>query len=267
MIAPVRNDAPQAATTDAPREGRASIRTMAAPRHRLDRRQRYSAAFYLGDYFIVRHLAAFLHAKLPQIVRRGDVVADVGCGEQPLRDVIEALGGSYVGTDITQNAAGTVDYVCSITDLALSDRSADVVICTEVLEHVSETGRAFDELARILVPGGRLLLTVPFSYPLHEEPYDFVRLTTHQVRACAAERGLEVVELVAAGNELEVIATVADNLWNRIRPGGRRLFWRAVGLASRCVLNPMTLAMSAVVGRWLPARYYLSTLAVLRRPG
>jgi SAM-dependent methyltransferase len=199
-------------------------------------------------------------------VRRGDIVVDVGCGEQPLRDVIEALGGTYTGTDVTQNANGTVHHVCSITDLPFADRSAAVVICTEVLEHVAETDRALDQLARILVPGGHLLLTVPFAYPLHEEPYDFVRLTTFQIRACAAARDLEVVELQSAGNELEVIATVVDTLWNRMRPGGRRLLWRAIGLASRVVLNPLTLALSTVFGRWLPARYYLSTLAVLRKP-
>jgi SAM-dependent methyltransferase len=242
-----------------------SIHPPLAPR--LQRRRTYSASFFRGDYFILRHLTSFLHDRLPLHIRAGDLVLDVGCGEQPLRGLVEALGARYVGVDITQNAQGTVDHVCSVTQLPLDDAGANAVVCTEVLEHVSETGRAFDELARVLAPGGRMLVTVPFAYPLHEEPDDFVRLTTYQIRACAAARGLEVVELRSAGNELEVIATVVDNLWNRMHPGGGSLFWRAVGLASRVVLNPLTLALSTVVGRWLPARYYLSTLAVLRKPG
>jgi SAM-dependent methyltransferase len=244
--------------------GGVSIHLASAPL--VQRRRAYSASIFRGDYFILKHLTRFLHDRLPREVRAGDVVVDVGCGEQPLRGLVQALGARYVGTDVTQNAQGTVDHVCSITRLALEDASADVVICTEVLEHVSETACAFDELARVLAPGGRIVVTVPFAYPLHEEPYDFVRLTPYQIRACATACGLEVAEVQTAGNELEVIATVVDNLWNRMHSGDS-LFWRAVGLASRVVLNPFTLALSTLVGRQLPARYYLSTLAVLRKPG
>ena len=85
------------------------------------------------------------------------------------------------------------------------------------------------------------------------------------IPALAARHRLEVVELRPAGNELEVIATVLDNVWAGLSPEGPRLVWRLCGLASRLVVNPLTLLLSHTLGKWLPRRYYLSTLCVLRK--
>jgi SAM-dependent methyltransferase len=148
----------------------------------------------------------------------------------------------------------------------MADGSADLVLCTEVLEHVSETERAFGELTRVLKPGGRMIVTIPFAYPLHEEPHDYIRLTPAGLRELGGRFGLEVLELDRTGNEVEVIATVIDNIWAGMDPTGRSLFWRAIGLGSRVTINSLTLVISAIVGRFLPRRYPLNCLCVLRKP-
>ena len=51
---------------------------------------------------------------------------------------------------------------------------------------------AVREMARVLRPGGRLLLTVPFSQPLHELPSDYWRFTPSALRLLAEESGLEI---------------------------------------------------------------------------
>lgn len=233
----------------------------------MERRRRYEPRLWRQDYFVLSHLTNWLDDRLVIAVRPGMSVADIGCGEQPLRALIESSGAQYVGIDVVQNATGTVDTIAPITDIPLADECFDLIVCTEVLEHVSHTREAMMEIARLLAPGGRAILTTPFCYPLHEEPYDFVRLTPHQFRAIVADAGLMVEDLATTGNELEVIATVIDNMWSRLRPGRRGPLLRGTTVVTRLLVNSVTAALSMLVGRHLPGRYYLGTMCMARRPG
>jgi SAM-dependent methyltransferase len=233
----------------------------------LARKRRYRASILRGDFFVLRHLKSFLESTLRDRVRRGANVADVGCGEQPFRSLIEQLGGSYTGIDIAQNSVGSVDVVADIASIPLPAESFDLLVCSEVLEHVSNTTAAFAELARLCKIGGSIILTTPFAYPLHEEPQDFVRLTPYQVRECACSGGLEVAHLSTSGNELEVVATVWCNLWTRSNlmvPSLLRSAWNAL---MRLPLNGLVYAISPVLHPLLPRKYFLNTLCVLIKRG
>lgn len=232
---------------------------------RLPRWRTYDAKWYHGDYFIINHLRRFLENQLDQCVVSGCRVCDIGCGEQPLRAHIEALGGIYTGVDIAQNSSGTVDVIASITNIPLPNSCFDVILCTEVLEHVSDTFAAFHELARLVKGGGKIILTVPFAYPLHEEPYDFVRLTPYQISECAARHHLEIKELRVSGNEIEVLATVWSNMWYRMALG-QRSFMRRIWNRLMCVsVNLMAMVANLIMEPILPQKYYLSVLGVLTK--
>lgn len=98
----------------------------------------------------------------------------------------------------------------------------DVIICTEVLEHVCEPIEALRELCRILKPAGTILLTTPFAYPIHEPPYDFSRLTPFFIEYWLPKLGFEPPKnLQIGGNELEVLATVWGHIW---RPNKQTTF-------------------------------------------
>ncbi len=66
-----------------------------------------------------------------------------------------------------------IDYVCDITQIPVEPATFDVVLCTEVLEHHPEPINVVAELARVLKPGGVLLLTAPLGSGIHQEPYHF----------------------------------------------------------------------------------------------
>src|SRR5687767_15064349 len=66
--------------------------------------------------------------------------------------------------------------------LPFLDGSFDVVLCTEVLEHLPEPQRAIDEMYRVLQPGGQLLLTTRFLFPIHDAPHDYFRYTKYGLR-------------------------------------------------------------------------------------
>ena len=218
------------------------------------------------DYFVLLHLKEFLESNLREQCSRNMRVADVGCGEQPYRALVQELGGNYTGFDIGQNRSGTVDRLGPITDIPAEDNAFDLVLCSEVLEHTIDSARSMSELARILRPGGRVILTTPFAYPLHEEPNDYVRVTPQAVCVLAERTGLRIVKLEQTGNELEVLATVWCNLWSRLEaiqvPDARRII--AAGM--RVPVNIVVAVMSRLVGQRLPRKYYLSTLCLLEKP-
>jgi len=167
--------------------------------------------------------------------RRPPCAIDVGCGNQPLRLFVESAGYRYESLDVSQNAVGNVDHLGALDDelpstLARGQRF-DLVICTEVLEHVADWNRAFGNLASLASPGARIVITCPHVYPMHEQPHDYWRATEHAIRAYAERHGLRVVELTRLGTGVEVLGTVLFSLRFTSRSNGlmgalRARFWK-----------------------------------------
>lgn len=109
----------------------------------------------------------------------GAVVLDIGAGSCPYRDLFAHC--RYMTQDVAllkgeqlrHGAYGQIDYVCDAADIPVESGHFDAVLCTEVLEHLSDPIRAVREFGRILKPGGRLILTAPLGSGIHQEPYHF----------------------------------------------------------------------------------------------
>jgi SAM-dependent methyltransferase len=127
-----------------------------------------------------------------------------------------------------------LDYTSDITAIPVADESFDVVLCTEVLEHVSEPIAAIGEIARILRPNGRLLLTAPLSSILHQEPYHFYGgYTPHWYRRFLPVAGLDIEHIEANGGFFRLFGQEARRFSALIDPRRTtRLTWRWPGLAA-----------------------------------
>lgn len=200
----------------------------------------------------------------------GHACLDVGCGGQPLRAQLTAIGLDYVSLDVGQNAAATVDFIGAI-DGALPQpllaRSFDFIVCTEVLEHVANWPVAFANLAQLLKPGGRLLITCPHIWVPHEEPADFFRPTNWALAHHADRAGLKALEITRLGDGYDVLGTVLAAV--RLRaPRGRPWMWLIAGPVA--LVRKLTLAllsrrfMKQVID--LRTALYLNTVAVFEKP-
>jgi SAM-dependent methyltransferase len=139
---------------------------------------------------------------------------DVGVSEGPYRALFEPLVARYVGLEyppsildkqpdlwnILDRAKASVDVFGDGNRLPFGDASFDTVLATEVLEHLPEPRRCVDEMARVLKPEGKLLLTIPFSQPLHELPSDYYRFTPSSLEHIVRAAGLEVESIEPRGN-------------------------------------------------------------------
>jgi SAM-dependent methyltransferase len=131
---------------------------------------------------------------------------DVGCGDKPYEALFAPRVSSYVGVeyestyrDSANAKLNRADHVYDGQTLPFADESFDTVLNTQVLEHVPDPFALFQEMVRVLAPGGRLLLTVPFAYRIHSVPYDFHRFTHFALESLAARHGLEVERLSSRG--------------------------------------------------------------------
>lgn len=178
------------------------------------RRGDYNSLLGEQEFFVTPLLRKSIDDALARIGKppTGSRVLDIGAGECPLRGKLEALGFDYQSLDISQNQNGSIDYVARIDGELpgplLCAGGFDLLVLTEVLEHVPDWRTAFQNLAKLLKPGGHCIITAPFFYMLHEEPYDFWRPTDHALSYFAAGNGMEVVHSQRNGDGWDVLGTL-----------------------------------------------------------
>ena len=227
-----------------------------------------------------RHLDAALAAVAA--AQRGRAVGpvtvlDVGCGNQPFAERLRRLGYVYHALDRAPSGEARLDFQVAIEAPAAEFRAVvpgrfDLVLCTEVLEHVLDWDAAFGNLAAATAEDGYLLLSAPHFYFLHEQPHDYWRPTPHAIAAFAVRHGLQVRQAVRAGDAVDVFLTLGASLWFEPVATGSRLRRRVsrilAGLANR-LHGHARRAAAAMTGRWLRADspYFLSNVALLARAG
>jgi SAM-dependent methyltransferase len=257
--------------------------SVAPPRPDLDERREY-AARGRQEEFIVPLLRGAIEGAIAQAeeawkVRAGATdrvprVLDVGCGGQPFRGALLAAGFNYHAIDTQAQAGVMLDGVCAIDEPlppefnALAGPGFDLVLCTEVLEHVLDWPAAWTNLGRLLAPGGRLIITCPFIYPLHEEPYDFWRPTPHALRRFAERYGLQTIEQRTLGDGFDALGTI--NAASTPDPSSRDVGAKLLSMLAkkgRKLLH--ALLKSPRIRRALTARskLYVANFIVLAKPG
>ena len=126
----------------------------------------------MPGWSIRKPLAAWLRAEGG--AASGKRVLDVGCGVKPYYPFF-ASASEYVGVDVQDNPHA--DVAGAVEALPVPDGSFDIVLCTQVLEHVDDPAVAVRELHRVTGPGGRVLASTHGVMLYHPNPQDYWRWT------------------------------------------------------------------------------------------
>lgn len=125
------------------------------------------------------------------------ILLDVGCGTKPYEKLFTPFVERYIGIEYSPESGyqgNRADIAGSASELPLEDESVDTILCTEVLEHVPDPEKVIQEFARILKPGGIVITTAPFFFPIHDT-YDYFRYTDKGIAEMMKRHGLEVEKI------------------------------------------------------------------------
>lgn len=141
------------------------------------------------------------------------VVLELGVGSSPYAEAWDASITLDIDTSLRPTVAADAHF-CPFRDGAF-----DTIVASQVFEHLSRPWLAAGEVARVLRPGGTLLVAVPFLYWLHQHPADYYRYTEWGLRSIFNE-WFEISSIQAYGGRF---AVVLDMLFSMTRSSRR---WR-----------------------------------------
>ena len=185
--------------------------------------------------YIIEALPAGLEALARELDAPADArVLDYGCADRPYRHFF-APTVDYVAADLPGNPHASMTLRADGT-VPLDDASVDIVLSTQVLEHVTDPALYLRECARVLRPGGQLLLSTHGIMVYHPDPVDYWRWTGAGLQRVVEGAGLEVkrfegiMGLAATGLQL-----MQDAIWWRLPRVARSLFALVVQSLMRVV--------------------------------
>lgn len=136
--------------------------------------------------YLRKGIMRFLESWQPNIHGK---VLDVGVGTWPFCRQLFGERCEYIATDCFEHE--NIDVVSDIHTLSQSFEadSFDFVLCTDVLEHVKDPAQAIGQIRTVLKPGGKLLITTPFNYPIHTAEFvrDYWRFTDDGLRTLLSD--------------------------------------------------------------------------------
>lgn len=197
--------------------------------------------FYIARKGLARHIRELS----PEISGK---ILDVGCGTKPYKNFFkfsEYIGLEYdTGIDLYKKSA---DYFYDGKKFPFNAETFDSIICNQVLEHVFEPEDFLKEIFRVLKPHGKLLITVPFVWDEHEQPFDFARYSSFGLKHLLEKNGFRVIAYKKSVNNISVIFQLLSDYFYKISLKNKLLKWVVMFL----FIFPSNL-IGIILGKLLP---------------
>ena len=202
------------------------------------------------------------HKALSHLTLHGSMLDLGGDDRAAYRTLIK---GTHEYTTVNLDAKARPDILHDLEkSLPIQDASYDHVLLINVLEHIYGYRELLREAGRVVVSEGKVVIVVPYLFPLHPSPHDFWRFSAETLRRECSAVGLEIEELVPLGSGVFAARYV---MLDRLLPG----FLRMVGYYTCAPLTVITDLCFASLARFLKkkydiADYALGYLVVARKP-
>jgi SAM-dependent methyltransferase len=195
---------------------------------------------------------------------------DLGCGKAPLfgmyRPFVDRV--TCVDWPSSNHELQHVDcFANASSGLPFRNATFDCVILSDVLEHVREPDALWQELARVVRPGGKVLLNTPFLYRLHEVPHDYFRFTEFALRSMGEDAGFDVVELRPIGGAIDVLADLTAKLAAPGRVVGPMAAASITGFAKTMLRWRLATRLNERSAAVMPLAYFLVAVRRSAPPG
>lgn len=147
-------------------------------------------------------------------IPEGGILLDAGAGEGRFSHLFRHT--KYIGVDL---AVGDSDWdysnlhvIANLTEMPFKRGSFDAVICTQVIEHVTEPRFVLDEISRVLKVGGHLFLTAPQSWHQHQKPHDYFRYTSFGLQYLIENSNLQIESIEPMGGYFWYLSFQLQNI-------------------------------------------------------
>lgn len=145
---------------------------------------------------------------------------DVGCGTKPYQSLFHTV--EYCGLEIdseSSRARGFADFFYDGNIFPFAADTFDSALCNQVLEHVFNPDDFLSEIRRVLKSNGKLLLTVPFVWDEHEQPYDYARYSSFGLKALLEKNGFRIIHSEKIGSDASTLFQLANAYLFKISMG------------------------------------------------
>jgi SAM-dependent methyltransferase len=149
-----------------------------------------------GLYQHIKSLSTFVGGK----------TLDIGCGQKPYEKLYSSS--EYIGLEIDSSvnrANKKADCFYDGKNFPFADQSFDSIIVNQVLEHVFDPAQFLTEIRRVIKDEGIILLTVPFVWDEHEQPFDYARYSSFGLKHLLNAHGFEILEFRKSMDDIRLI--------------------------------------------------------------
>jgi SAM-dependent methyltransferase len=203
---------------------------------------------YLTEKYLAAtpfYSAFWADRRLKSVIRQNaewahGTLLDVGCGLKPHEEAFSQYIDRYIGMDLAPESGyrgNRADMCGDAAQIPMKDGSVDTILCTEMLPNTQDPEQVISEFARILVPGGTLITTAAFVYPVHDRR-DYFRFSPDGLASIMQRQGLSVEKVVPESGSAVTLSLLVNLyfyncafMWNKwLYPVGlllRPLLWIA----------------------------------------
>jgi len=175
----------------------------------------------------------------------------VGCGKKPYKKLCTGVS-EYIGLEIdtpVNRDKKQADYFYDGKSFPFLSDQFDSIFTSQVLEHVFNPKEFLSEINRVLKTNGKIVVTVPFVWDEHEQPYDFARYSSFGLKSLLEEHGFEIIDHKKSGTGFETIAQLLNAYIYKVSVRHSKLLMAIFQLTLMAPINCIGLILSKILPR------------------